>query len=315
MRKEFCKRLLALAPLLLLVSFLAFFLLHWAAGDVVDFLYQDASVSADVFAEKRRALRLDQPLLFQYFHWIGGIMTGDLGASYVSGGSVSALLVPRLLASLALMATSLCLALLLAVPLGVSAATYKGSRLDTIIMTMTYPLLSMPSFFLGILLLYLFSVELRLLPSIGDTSPAGLILPCLTLALVMAAKYTRQVRAAVLAAYQLPHIKGARARGISGRRILYRHVLPHTLFHLVPLCTLSIGSLIGGSAVVEVLFRYDGAGLFAVTAIEMRDVPAVLAYVLVMAAIYTLTHAMGELWLDRLDPRRVLARDEGGLFL
>ena len=300
MRKYIFSRLVQLIPILLGITFLTFGMMQFTADDAVDKLYeQTGSVSEEVKAAKRAELGLDQPFLIQYANWLKGVATGDMGRSFISGKLVFETFAEKLPATIELMLASIFLTVFVATPLGILAAVYQNKPLDYAIRAVSFVGNSMPNFFVALLLIYFLALKLNLLPIIG----ASVIMPALTLAISMGAKYTRQIRAVVLEELSKPYVIGARALGFSEFAILTRRVLYSTLIVIITLLALSIGSLLGGTAIVETIFMWDGVGKMAVDAILMRDYPLIQAYVVWMAAIYVLVNLAADLLYRWLDPR------------
>ena len=298
-------RLLQLVPILFGITVLTFAMMQFAAGDAVDMIYEQSGVvSEEIKAEKRAELGLDQPLPVQYGRWAEGVLTGDLGRSYISGKPVWETFAEKLPNTALLMVASVLVTLLFAVPLGAIAAVFRGSLFDAVVRSVTFVGSALPNFFVGLLLLYFFALKLGLLPVMGRTEePASLILPTLTLVSAMGAKYTRQIRAAVLDELGMPYVLGARARGVAMWRILCFSVLKSAFPMILTLLALSIGSLLGGTAIVETLFLWDGVGKMAVDAILMRDYPLIAAYVVWMAILYVAVNLAADLVSMWVDPR------------
>lgn len=298
-------RLLQLVPILFGITVLTFAMMQFAAGDAVDMIYEQSGVvSEEIKAEKRAELGLDQPLPVQYGRWAEGVLTGDLGRSYISGKPVWETFTEKLPNTALLMVASVLVTLLFAVPLGAIAAVFRGSLFDAVVRSVTFVGSALPNFFVGLLLLYFFSLKLGLLPVMGRTEePASLILPTLTLVSAMGAKYTRQIRAAVLDELGMPYVLGARARGVAMWRILCFSVMKSAFPMILTLLALSVGSLLGGTAIVETLFLWDGVGKMAVDAILMRDYPLIAAYVVWMAILYVAVNLAADLVSMWVDPR------------
>ncbi|MBO4401562.1 MAG: ABC transporter permease [Selenomonadaceae bacterium] len=300
MRRYIFSRLVQLVPILLGITFLTFGMMQFTADDAVDKIYEQAgSVTEEVKAAKRAELGLDQPFLIQYMNWLGGVVTGDMGRSFISGKLVFETFAEKLPATIELMLASILLTIFVATPLGILAAVYQNKPLDYVIRALSFVGNSMPNFFVALLLIYFLALKLNLLPIIGS----NVIMPALTLAISMGAKYTRQIRAVVLEELSKPYVTGARALGFSEFAILTRRVLYSTLVVIITLLALSIGSLLGGTAIVETIFMWDGVGKMAVDAILMRDYPLIQAYVVWMAAIYVLVNLAADLLYRFLDPR------------
>ena len=312
MGRYVAKRLLQLVPILLGITLISFLLMRVAGGDAVETMLesQGVAVSQEVIDAKRHELGLDRPFLEQYASWLGGVLRGDMGTSYISGKDVWATFVSKLPATMLLTLTSIVATVVVSVPLGILAATRQNRLSDYLIRFVSFVGNSLPNFFIALLLVYVFAIRLGWLPAIsrnvggtGAVNWAGIVLPTATLAIAMSCKYTRQIRAAVLDELRKPYVAGARARGIPEWRILLRSVLRCVLVTLVTLLALSIGDLLGGTAIVETIFMWDGVGKLAVDSISMRDYPVILAYVMWMAIIYVVVNLAADLLYRWLDPR------------
>lgn len=314
MKKYVLSRLWQLIPILLGVTFLTFGMMKLAADDAVDIMYEQAgSVSEEVMAEKRAELGLDQPFLVQYGRWLGGVLTGDMGASFISGKLVFETFIGKLPATIELMLVSILLTICTATPLGILAAVCQNRALDYVIRVASFIGNSLPNFFTGLLLIYFLALKLGLLPIMGQRGDwHTVVMPALTLTIAMGAKYTRQIRAVVLEELDKPYVTGARSRGVREHIILTRSVLRSALIMIITLLALSMGSLLGGTAIVETIFMWDGVGKLAVDAILMRDYPLIQAYVVWMSVIYVLVNLSADLLYHYLDPRVRFGREGGG---
>ena len=303
MRKYIISRLIQLIPILLGITFLTFAMLQLSAEDAVDMIYrQSGSVSEEVMAAKRAELGLDKPFLIQYANWLAGVATGDMGKSFISGKPVFETFAEKLPATVELMLVSISLTIFIATPLGIISAVKQNSFVDYVIRALSFAGNSMPNFFAGLLLIYFLALKLNLLPIISS-GLLGVIMPALTLTISMGAKYTRQIRAVVLEELQKPYVIGARSRGVDEFTILTKSVLKSALMMIITLLALSTGSLLGGTAIVETIFMWDGVGKMAVDAILMRDYPLIQAYVVWMAIIYVVINLTADLLYRYLDPR------------
>lgn len=310
MRRYVLRRLVHLVPILLGITILSFALMHTTTDDVVDRMYETTgTVSHEVKEAKRQELGLDKPLPVQYLNWLGGMVTGDMGVSYISGKSVFGTFIQKLPNTILLTLTSIVLTVLLAIPLGIWAAVRQNKFSDYLIRFLSFVGNSLPGFFLSLLLIYLFSVKLDWLPVMGNQGIKSVILPTVTLAVSMAAKYTRQIRATVLDELGKDYVVGARARGVRENTILWRSVLKSSMLTLSTLLALSIGSLLGGTAIVESIFMWDGVGKMAIDAILMKDYPIIQAYVVWMAVIYVAVNLVTDLLYHYLDPRVRLGKE------
>ena len=305
MKKYIGKRLLQLRPVLLGVTFLSFAMIRAAGSDAITELYGDkGAVAQEIIDAKRAELGLDQPFLVQYGAWLRGLLTGDMGVSYVSGKKVFDTFVSKLPATLLLTCLSIVATVVISIPLGIWAAVRQDRFVDYFLRFFSFIGNSLPNFFVALLLMQLFSIKWKLLPVIsGGTTLQSAILPTLTLAIAMSAKYMRQVRAAVLEELNKDYVLGAAARGVRGRVILWKSVLKSAMLTILTLLALSIGSLLGGTAIIESIFMWDGVGKLAVDAITMRDYPLIQAYVVWMAIIYVMVNLVTDILYHVLDPR------------
>lgn len=313
MKKYILKRFLQLIPVLLGITFLSFAMMRVAGSDAITELYGDkGAVAQEVIDAKRAELGLDQPFLTQYFAWLGGLLTGDMGVSYVSGRNVFGTFVSKLPATLLLTALSIVATVLISIPLGVLAAVRHDKFTDYFLRFFSFVGNALPNFFVALLLMQVFSIHWKLFPVISSgTTLQSAVLPTLTLAVAMSAKYMRQVRATVLEELNKDYVTGAKARGIRGRVVLWKSVLKSSMLAIITLLALSIGSLLGGTAIIESIFMWDGVGKLAVDAITMRDYPLIQAYVVWMAIIYVMVNLITDLLYHALDPRIRLGVSEG----
>lgn len=306
MKNYALKRLLQLIPILLAITFLSYGMMRIAGSDVVEQKIENTSgtVSQEMIDNARAELGLDKPFVVQYFTWLGNLLRGDMGTSYVSNKPVFSTFVSKLPATLLLTAVSILLTVLISIPLGIWSAVKQNTATDYVIRTASFIGNSLPNFFVSLLLMYFFAIRLGWFPVIsGGVSLQSVALPALTLAIAMSAKYLRQVRATVLDELSKDYVLGARARGVKFSTTLIRSVMKASLVTIITLLTLSIGSLLGGTAIVESIFMWDGVGKLAVDAINMRDYPIIQAYVMWMAIIYVVVNLITDLSYHFLDPR------------
>ena len=312
MRSYVIKRLLQIVPILLVITFLSFAMMRLAGSDAVLQKMENTgmALSQEVMERARMELGLDKPFLTQYAVWLGRLFPGDMGTSYISGKKVLPVFLSKLPATLLLTAVSIMLTVVVSIPLGVLAAVRQNRFTDYLIRLCSFLGNSMPNFFVALLLMYFFAIRLRLFPVIASgVGLQSVALPAVTLAVAMSAKYLRQVRAAVLEELSKSYVAGAQARGVGFSVILTKSVLRASLVTILTLLALSIGSLLGGTAIVESIFLWDGVGRLAVDAIHMRDYPMIQAYVMWMAVIYVCVNLITDLSYHFLDPR---IRLEGG---
>lgn len=306
MIKYILKRLLLLIPVLIGITFLSFAMMRLAGGDAVTYMYENAgaAVSEEVIDAARQEYGLDQPFLVQYGKWFAGMVTGDMGVSYVSKKNVYDTFVEKLPATILLTVSSVLLTMLISIPLGIFSAVKHNRLGDYVVRFFSFIGNSMPNFLAALVLMYFFSIKLGWLPVITtENTGLSLILPTLTLAISMASKYTRQVRATVLEELNKDYVMGAKARGVRGSVIIWKNVMKSSMLTIITLLALSIGNLMGGTTIVETIFMWDGVGKMAVDAITMRDYPIVQAYVAWMAVIYVVVNLITDILYHYMDPR------------
>ena len=300
------KRILQLIPILIGITFLSFAMMRVAGSDVVNEMYakRGTEVSQEIIDAKKAELGLDQPFLVQYARWFGGLLRGDMGKSYVTGEAVFQTFISKLPATLLLAAMSILMTVIISVPLGILAAVRHDRIIDVMLRFCSFIGNAMPNFFVGMLLMQILSIKLGLLPVVSTgVNIRSALMPTLTLAISMSAKYMRQVRATVLEDLNKDYVQGAKARGVRDSVILWKNVMRSSLLTIITLLALSIGSLLGGTAIIESIFMWDGVGKLAVDAINMRDYPLIQAYVMWMAIIYVLVNLITDLLYHHLDPR------------
>ena len=307
------KRMIQLIPILFAITFLSYGMMRIAGSDVVTQKMENTGtvVSDEVLNAAREQLGLDKPFLTQYAVWLGKLLRGDMGNSYVSGKPVFATFISKLPATLLLTAVSIVMTIIISVPLGVLAAVKQNCVTDYVIRFFSFIGNSLPNFFVSLILMYVLAIRLRWFPVIAkDVSLKSVAMPAITLATAMSAKYLRQVRATVLDELSKDYVAGARARGIRFSVTLWRSVMKASLVTILTLLMLSVGNLLGGTAIVESIFMWDGVGKMAVDAISMRDYPIIQAYVMWMAIIYVAVNLLTDLSYRFLDPRIRLGGDE-----
>lgn len=306
-KKQLLYRLGQIVLVLLGISFITFALVMLSPGDPVRQMIagnEDIIVSQQEIDALRAELGLDKPFVFQYLDWLGRALRGNLGFSYMVKKPVVEELMHSLPATVILSLASTLFMLAVAVPLGIYSAVKRNSIADYIVRALTFVSISIPNFWMGLMLLWIFGLKLRWLPIVGGSvNLRNLVLPALTLGIVMAAKYARQVRAAVLEELNQDYVTGARARGMSESHILWKEVLPNAMLPLITLLGLSFGNLLGGAAVVEIVFSWPGLGYLAVQSIIYRDFQLVQGIVLWIALMYMIINLVIDISYNRLDPR------------
>src|SRR5688572_3555418 len=304
------RRLAWTLPTLLLVGLLVFMLMRLVPGDPALLILGD-SATPEQLAAMRAEYGLDKPLPLQFVYWLGEVVQGDLGRSITSGEPVMQLLVDRFQVSAAIVLVAVALAVLLAVPAGLYAAWKQNSIADTVVVAAATFFLSIPSFWLGLLLLLFVGLKLGLVPVVGyvpfsedwRSAITFLILPTITLTLIELGVLTRMARASTVEVLRLEYVTHARAKGLSERRVLLRHVLPNAFAPTWTLVGLVLGNLLGGIAVLETVFTLPGLGRLLVDGIFARDYPVVQGCLLFTAFIYVLVNLVVDLCYPLFDPR------------
>lgn len=292
-------------PVFFGITVLSFTLIHLAPSDPVSVRLSLGGIAVDpvTAAQMRTEMGLDRPLPIQYGDWLMRFLHGDMGTSYRSDRPVAAMLLQALPYTLAIAASAMLLTLLISLPLGIAIAAYRNSALDCIVRFLTFIGNAVPSFIVGILLMFLFSYQLGWIPVLAGNSPVGMVLPTAALALIMSARYIRQIRAATLDELAKDYIIGLRARGITERRILFGNVLKNIMGIVVTLTAISVGSLLGGVVIIETLFSRPGVGSLLMTAINSRDYPVIQAAVVWMVLAYFVVNLLADLSYRRFNPR------------
>lgn len=300
-------------PTLLIVAAAVFFMIRLIPGDPASLMLGDMA-TPETLAALHRDLALDQPLLVQFIHWLGRVLCGDFGRSITTGQSVLPLVVERFAISGTIVGVAVALAALIAVPAGMIAAWHQNSALDLGLITIATLLLSIPTFWLGLLLLLLFGLKLGWLPVINyvpvwENVKAGMIyltLPLMTLVLHEIGVIVRMARSSMLEVQRLDYITHARAKGLTERAVLWRHAFRNAFAPTWTLLGLILGNLLGGIAVVEVVFTIPGLGRLLVDAIFARDYPVIQGCLLFIATSYVIVNLIVDLCYPVFDPRVTL---------
>lgn len=303
--KYILKRVLYTIPILFIVSFISFSLMNFAPGDPAEIMLtsQGSVVTEELLNEVREEMGLNNTFIVRYFNWLKDIFKGDFGTSYATGIEVMKEFKEHLPYTLNLALSSMILTLVISIPLGIISASFKNKFIDKFIRILSFIGNSMPGFFIALLLILIFSLKLKWFPILIESGIKSIILPSVTLAVAMISKYTMQIRAVVIEELQKDYVKGARSRGISERVILFSNVLKNIMITLITLTGLSLGSLIGGTAVVESIFVWPGIGNLVLTAIKNRDFPIIQCYVLWMAVMFIIINLITDLLYRIVDPR------------
>ena len=298
--------ILGVALILLLVTLLSYSLMYLSPGDPAETILRAGGSmpsEADIIA-KRHEMGLDRPFHEQYLRWLGNFLKGDMGVSMVDGTNVSKELFKGLKASAILAVLSLGVGVIVAIPAGIYSEVKRNGIFDRITNFIVFLRLSMPAFLVGIGFLYLFAYKLRLFSVVSSgAGMKGVVLPVATLSTGICCRMIRQIRTAVSDELKAPYVDGLRSRGITDTKILFRHVLKNTMLPIVTLIALSFGSLLGGTAVTEIIFSYPGIGSMAISAINSRDYTKIQGYVVLIALIFCFIYYLTELSYSVFDPR------------
>jgi peptide/nickel transport system permease protein len=309
------RRLLIAIPSLLGISLVLFVVLALAPGDPFSELATNPNVPPEVALALRAKFGLDDPIYLRYLHWLNAMLHGDWGFSFVSRMNVDTLILQRLPTTLYVIGSAQILALLIAIPVGVYAATKPYSLFDQVANTLAFVGFSLPTFFTGILFILIFSVTLDWLPFVYTTDIKGTgvhwvlemirqaIMPVAVLGLFQAASMTRFVRSAMLDVIRLDYVTTARAKGIGQRRVIVKHVMRNAMIPVVTLIALQIPAVFGGAIVTEQIFRIPGIGSLLISSILSNDTPVVMAVTFVFACLVVLFNLIADVLYGWLDPR------------
>jgi peptide/nickel transport system permease protein len=304
------RRLVQVVPVLLFASVVVFLMIYLVPGDPV-LAVLGAEARPEQVAVMRQQMGLDRPLVVQYGRWLGRVVRGDLGVSFINSYPVWALIGLKLPATLSLAAGALTVALAISLPLGIAAALRQGSWVDRLAVGFTALGLSVPTFWLGVLLVLLFSLRLQWLPASGYvpllTAPAlalrHLLLPSLTLGLFIAAVLTRFVRSAMLEVIRQDYVRTARAKGLPEGRVVLRHALRNAFIPVLTVIALQVGNLLGGAVITESIFDFPGVGQLVLYAVTTKDYTVVQGTLLLLVFAFVMINLLTDVAYAVLDPR------------
>ncbi|MGW7855571.1 nickel ABC transporter permease [Staphylococcus xylosus] len=304
--KNILSRIGQMIVVLFVLSSITFILMKLTPGDPVNkILHLDiANVSSDQVEATKEKLGLNQPVVIQYFQWLGQIVQLNFGTSYQTGEPVIKELIYYTPPTLSIAFLTIMVVLLTAIPMGTLAAKYYHTWIDTFIRTVTSFTVSVPSFFLGTILIYIFAQKFNILPSSGIDTIAGYILPVIALSVGMSAYYVRLMRSNLIELYQSKEVEASRLRGMSERYILWSDLFKPAIIPVITVLGMSVGSLIGGTVVIENLFGIPGIGHFLVDSIRARDYPVVQGAVIMIGFFVVLANTVSDLLLLWLEPKR-----------
>ncbi len=308
------RRLLISIPILLGITVIVFFIASQMPGDaVMAMISQETPMAEELIKLRQGQLGLDLPLPVQYARWLGNLLRGNLGFSFQTGEQVSAVLAARIPATLELMGVALLIAIVLGVALGVISALKQYSFLDYSLTFLGFSGVSIPDFFFGMVLVYIFAIRLGWFPTSGISTPgepfsladnlSHLALPAFALALVRTATFMRYTRSSVLEVMNDDYVRTARAKGLRNWLVTTRHILRNALIPIITVIGLSLPVLFGGSVIIETIFQWPGIGLMFMTAITGRDSPVIMGYVLFSAILVLVSNGLTDLVYSWVDPR------------
>lgn len=317
MRKFIIRRLLQFIPLLIGISLISFFVIHLAPGDPTQ-LFIDPSAKPEELARIRENYGLDKPVIEQYCYWLANVVRGDFGTSYFTGKPVVQEIGERLPATLLLMISSMFLTLLITIPLGVYSAVKKGKFFDQFFTFFSFAGMAIPSFWLGLMLMLLFSVQLKWFPAVGMFSYAlkdapilvrafdiarHMFLPLMTMTILSLAGMSRYQRAAMLEVLKEEYIKTARAKGLPEKVVIFKHALRNALIPTVTILGLSLPGLFSGAFIIETIFAWPGMGRLGVQAVFSRNYPIIMGVVMLSAVLIAVGNLLADIGYAVVDPR------------
>ncbi len=302
MLKYVFKRLLMMIPVIIGVSFLIFFILDLAPGDIVDTI-TGGETSQEEADQLREELGLNRHILIRYAEYMGGLLTGDLGQSYISGRDVFEVYMERLPTTMQLALASVFVSVTLSIPLGIYSAVKSGSIADNVSMTAALFGLSMPNFWLGLLLIIVFSLNLGWFPSGGNRELLSIVLPAITVGTGLMATLTRTTRSSMLDVVRQDYLRTARAKGVVEKKVINKHALRNALIPIVTIIGTQLGSILGGAVLTETVFAWPGVGSLIVDSINARDIPMVTGCIILKTITISFILLGVDLLYSVIDPR------------
>lgn len=305
MKKQIAKRIAELIIILIILSFLTFLLMYLAPGDPAEkrLSSQGVAVTKEVLQAEQERMGLLRPFMVRYGEWLGGVLHGDWGISFKDDMPVAPKLISGLKNTSILALSSLLISLIVSVPLGIASAVKKNSILDHIVRLLSFIGNALPNFLISVLLMYFLCIQLNLFPVVASGSVQGLCLPALSLAIPMAGRFTRQIRTETMEQLEQEYVTGLRTRGVREKDILIHNVFHNASGHIFTIVALQIGTLMGGSVVIETIFRWPGIGKLVMDSINARDYPTIMGFVLIMGTIYVVINFISDVLYHVLDPR------------
>ena len=302
MIKYILKRLLMLIPVMIGVTFLVFSIISMTPGDVASMILGDGATQESI-EKLREDMGLNDPVIVQYFNYIKDLVSGDMGSSYATGKSVSSEIGSRFPNTFKLTLSAILISVLISIPIGVISATRQYSIFDNVGMILALIGISMPSFWTGLILIILFSLNLGWFPSGGMTGIKSLILPAFTLAIASTASITRTTRSSMLEVIRQDYINTAKAKGVSRKVVIRKHALKNALIPAITVIGLEFGVLLGGAVLTETVFSWPGIGRLMVESIQRKDTPMVLGCVIIFAVSFSVVNLIIDILYAYIDPR------------
>lgn len=304
-KKQIAKRIVELILILIVLSFLTFLLMYLAPGDPAEkrLSSQGVAVTKEMLEAEQERLGLLRPFFVRYGDWLGGILHGDFGVSFKDDLPVAPKLSAGLKNTTILAFASLILSLIVSIPLGIWSAVKRNSLFDHIVRLLSFIGNALPNFLISVLLMYLLCIQFNLFPVVASGSVQGLFLPAISLAIPMAGRFTRQIRTETMEQLDQEYVTGLRTRGVKEKDILINNVFHNSSGHIFTIIALQIGTLMGGSVVIETIFRWPGIGKLVMDSINARDYPTIMGFVLVMGTIYVVINFISDVLYHVLDPR------------
>ena len=304
-QRQVLKRIAELIIILIVLSFLTFLLMYLAPGDPAEkrLSSQGVAITKEMLQAEQERMGITRPFMARYGEWMIGILHGDFGNSFKDDMPVAPKLLAGLINTTILASASLFLALLVSIPLGILAAVKQNSILDHIVRLLSFLGNSLPNFLIAVLLMYLLCIQLNLFPVVATRSLQGLLLPAISLAIPMAGRFIRQIRTEVMEQLDQEYVTGLRTRGVREHVVVLRNVLYNASGHIFTIIALQIGVLMGGSVVIETIFRWPGIGKLVMDSINVRDYPTIMGFVLIMGTIYVFINFISDMLYHVLDPR------------
>lgn len=302
MSKYIFKRLMMMVPVMLGVTFLVFFIISLTPGDVTSMILGDGATE-EAILELRQEMGLDDPIIVQYGRYMGNLVKGDFGISYATGKNVAVEISQRFPNTFKLTVSAIFLSVLISIPIGVISATKQYSIFDNVGMVLALIGISMPSFWTGLILIILFSLQLGFFPSGGMDGFKSLILPAFTLAIASTASITRTTRSSMLEVVRQDYINTAKAKGVNRKVVIRKHALKNALIPAITVIGLEFGVLLGGAVLTETVFSWPGIGRLMVQSIQSKDTPMVLGCVIVFALAFSIVNLTIDILYAFIDPR------------